>query len=273
MSYLKQIFLKPVKGAKKRVKRRVDRPYKLLRDKLFFKRYLKNNTPVLVYQMGKVGSSSVTRSLSRQYSGVVLQAHYFNSNHRDWRVRRLYRWVMQGVNPLNVISLTREPIGRNISAFFQNFEKHTGVPYHQANFSLEELKTIFLSRFADGRPLQWFDKNIKANFGIDVYVNSFPEGGFATYCNKNIRLLVMRSELNDKTKIKAIRNFLNLDEFQLVNRNISAQKIYASTYKEFKRNVKLPSNYVDRICKSKFFNYFYEQDVIHGVRKKWSESK
>jgi hypothetical protein len=269
MPYLKQIFYKPVK----RVKKRVVRALQLLRDKLFFERYLKNNIPVLVYQMGKVASSSVTQSLRRYYSGVVLQAHYFNPNHKDWKVRRLYRWVMAGVMPLNVISLTRDPIGRNVSAFFQNFEKHTGVPYHKANYSLEELKAIFLEKFPTRRPGQWFDRNIKENFGIDVYVNSFPKCGYATYDLKNIRLLVMRSELNDNEKVYVIRDFLNLNEFQLVNRNISAQKEYASAYEDFKRKVKLPLDYIDEICESKYFNHFYEQDLINVVRKKWSEIK
>jgi len=180
---------------------------------------------------------------------------------------------MAGARPLNVISLTREPIGRNVSAFFQNFENHTGVPYHKANFSLEELKAIFLNKFADGRPLRWFDKNIKENFGIDVYANSFPKCGYDTYYHKNIRLLVMRSEINDNEKVKVIRDFLKLNEFQFFSKNISAEKEYASTYMDFKKNVKFPLDYIDQICKSKYFNYFYEQDVINRVRKKWSENK
>jgi len=265
----KRSFTKPLK----KVRKRVIRALKPFRDKVFFKRYLRNNIPVLVYQMGKVGSSSVTHSLSRQYPGVVLQAHYFKPNHKDWRVRRLYHWVMSGANPLYIISLTREPIGRNVSAFFQNFQNHTGVPYHKSNFSLEELKAIFLSRFADGRPIRWFDKNIKENFGIDVYASSFPKCGYATYYHKKNRLLVMRSEINDNEKAKVISGFLGLSDFQLFSRNIGADKEYASTYMDFTRNVKFPSGYIDKMCKSKYFNYFYEQDVVIEVRKRWSESQ
>lgn len=222
--------------------------------------------------MGKVGSSSVKHSLSYQYSGVVLQAHYFNANHEDWRVRRLYHWVIEGGKPLNVITLTREPIGRNVSAFFQNFEKHTGVPCHKAKFTLEELKQIFLEKFRNGKPLHWFDRNIKENFGIDVYLNSFPKCGHATYSNKNIRLLVMKSEIKDKEKILAIKNFLKLANFKIINRNIGEEKDYAMIYKDFKENIKLPFEYVDKMCKSKYFNYFYDESDIKAAKKKWSES-
>lgn len=223
---LKRNIYKPAK----RNKRRIIRKLKLLRDRIFFKRDLRNNIPVLVYQMGKVGSSSVTHSLSSQYAGIVLQAHYFNVNHKDWKIRSLYRWVVEGSNPLNVISLTRDPIGRNVSVFFQNFEKHTGIPYHKADFSLEELKKIFLERFANGKPLRWYDNNIKANFGIDVYDQTFPKSGYARYSRKNIRLLVLQSELNDNEKKKIIGEFLKIRDFQIFNRNISADKEYATIF-------------------------------------------
>jgi hypothetical protein len=158
-----------------------------------------------------------------------------------------------------------------VSGFFQNFERHTGVPHHRADFSLEKLKVIFLERFSHGRILQWFDNNIKANFDIDVYAESFPACGYATHSRRNIRLLVMRSEISNEEKVKAIKNFLELDEFQLVNKNISAQKEYGPTYIDFKRNVKLPPDFIDMLCNSKYFNHFYDQNVIDAVRKKWIE--
>lgn len=268
MSYLKQNCHKPVQREIKRFVRALKR----LRDKILFKRYLKSDIPVLVYQMGKVASASVTKSLLRYYPGVVLKAHYFDPDHKDWRVGRLYRWVIEGANPIRIISLTREPIGRNVSLFFQNFEKYTGVPYHKANYSLEELREFFLEKFPTRRPGHWFDNHIKNNFGIDVYVNPFPECGYATYNHKNIRLLIIRSELNDNEKVKVIRDFLGLNEFQLINRNIGAQKAYASAYEDFKRKVKLPLYYVDEMCKSKYFNHFYDQDTIDNVKQKWCET-
>jgi len=266
MAILKKRLYKPTK----RLKKRVVRKFKPLGDRIFFDCYLRKDIPVLVYQMGKVASSSISHSLSRQYPGVVLQAHYFKPNHKDWRVRRLYHWVIERAGPLNIISLTREPIGRNVSVFFQNFEGQTGVPYEKANFSLEELKTIFLKKFKNEQPLHWFDNNIMKNFGIDVYFKPFPKCGHSIYTHKNIRLLVMRSEINDSEKVKVIKDFLKMDSFQLVNRNISAHKEYASTYMDFKRDVKFPLDYIDKMCKSKYFSHFYDQNVIDTVRRKWS---
>jgi len=267
MSHPKQVFNEPTH----RVKKGVVRAIKPFRDKILFKYYLRKNTPVLVYQMGKVGSKSVFKSLCRQYSGVVLHAHKFHPNHANWRVRRLYHWVVEEGMPLNVISLTREPISRNVSGFFQIFEKVAGVNYNSSNFTPEELKAIFLTKYFDKTPLQWFDQNIKLNFGIDVYADSFPQYGYATYSNKNIRLLVMRSEISDIEKIKAIKDFLKLAEFQIVNRNIGEKKAYASIYKDFRTHVKLPFDYIDELCNSKYFNHFYGEIYLDAVREKWGE--
>ena len=149
-NFFNPVFLKPVK----RVKKRAFSAIKPLQDRILFKRYLRNDIPVLIYQMGKVGSKSVFWSLSRQYPGVVLHTHYFNADHTNWRVRRLYHWVVAGAMPLIIISLTRDPISRNVSAFFENFERFTAVPFHKANLSLEELKAIFLTKYKHEQPLR-----------------------------------------------------------------------------------------------------------------------
>jgi len=159
-----------------------------------------------------------------------------------------------------------------VSAFFQNFERETGVPYTNANFSIEELKTIFLSNYKHEIPLEWFDKNILANFGIDVFATPFPENGTSTYSHKNIKLLVMRSEISDDEKVKAIVDFLGLTSFQLQNMNIGEAKDYSMTYKAFNSKVILPPDYVARMCESRYFNHFYSKKVIEATRKKWSES-
>jgi hypothetical protein len=241
-------------------------------DKISFELKLRVATPVIVYQMGKVGSSSVYNSLLKRYAGVVLHAHSFSPDHEDPQIRRLYQWAISKSKPLNVVSLTREPIGTNVSSFFQNFEKFTGEPYANANLSLDELRGMFLSNYWHDIPLDWFDKNILANFGIDVFATPFPDKGISTYSHNNVRLLVMRLEIDDNEKIKAIGDFLGLADFQLRNTNIGEENEYAKTYKSFRNSVKLPPDYIARMCESKYFNHFYNKETIEAAKKRWSES-
>lgn len=170
---VRQLIPKPIR----RVARRLVDESDLLR----FRLQLGKATPILVYQMGKVGSSSAYKSLLNQYRGIVLHSHGFSASYGDPKTRLLYRWVTRHVRALNIISLTREPIGRNISAFFHNFERDTGVPYADSKFSIEELRSIFLSNYDHEFPLKWFDKTILDNFDIDVFSRPFPPHGFTTY--------------------------------------------------------------------------------------------
>lgn len=240
-------------------------------DHLSYERMLRRSTPVLILQVGKVGSVSVRDSLKKHYAGAVVHAHRLFPEHHDWQVRRLHRWAVSEGRPLNVISLTREPVGRNVSGFFQCFERETGVPHENANFTVQELKSIFLEKYVHDLPLNWFDKNILATFGIDVFATPFPASGFAVHARGNVRLLVIRSEIDDAAKAGAISSFLNMPGFQIENSNIGDEKDYAQTYKAFKREVRLPAAYVERMCASKYFKHFYDEETMAAVRAKWCE--
>ncbi len=229
-----------------------------------------NHTHVLIYQMGKVGSSSLYSSL-RNYCPVVIQCHRLGEDDRDWRVRQLYKMVFLEKKqlPMKIISLTREPISRNISDFFQNFQRDTGVPYEQNNFSLEDLREKFLNNHFSHNCISWYTNNIVNLLNIDVYGTPFPESGIATYKNDKIELLVMRSEISDEQKIEAVEKFLGIANFQLNNSNIGAKKEYAETYKFFKKQVQLPLDYINKMCDSQYFQHFYSKEEVESVRKKW----
>jgi hypothetical protein len=235
-----------------------------------FNNRLNRFPPVIVYQMGKVASASIYRSLGQIYPGVVLHTHTFGPNDSNWQIRRIYEHCVLESNPLKIISPIREPISRNLSAFFQNFERDTGVSFRNSKHSLPELQELFLNNYQHRIPLEWFDKNIKANFDIDVYAVPFPECGIATYQNNNIQLLIFRSELDDAIKNSAIQEFLGLPDFKMKARNIGATKSYASAYLQLSKSMILPVDYTNEMCSSKYFNHFYSKEFIEETRRKWS---
>jgi hypothetical protein len=239
-------------------------------DRLAYERKLERRTPVFIYQMGKVASSTLFRSLAMQYPGVVLRSHKFAADYGHWKVRRFYRWVLAEARRLNVISLVREPVSRNVSAFFQNFERDAGQPYQEGAFSTDELKALFLERFNHGEPLDWFENHISRHFGIDVYTTPFPGGASATYVQANIRLLIVRVEAEDDAKIRAVKEFLGMPEFHLLPANISATKAYAEGYRAFRKGVKLPAEYVAWMCDSRYCRHFYSEEEIEAIRGRWS---
>lgn len=220
--------------------------------------------------MGKVASSSIFSSLTKQYSGAVGHAHHIGDD--NWMSVELYQWSLDN-NPLKIITLIREPIGRNVSAFFQLFEGHTGTSFDKSTLTTDELKELFLDNLDHDRPISWFDKNIKKHFGIDVYSKPFPEQKFITFKKNNVSLLLLRFDLEDSTKESLIRDFLDFPEFKIKRANLSSKKDYFHTYKDFQKNVKLPESYLDKMCDSTYFKHFFPKEEIEQVRSRWEIKK
>ena len=138
---------------------------------------LTSHIPIVVYQMGKVGSSSVTESLKLAGVNHVFHVHrmnpdniqrvrkeYLDNNQRplDEKVgERLCRSIVERRRKAKFITLVREPISRNISAFFQNFMRFTGAEYDDADYTIEELVEIFIRDYKHSVPSTWFDVDMK----------------------------------------------------------------------------------------------------------------
>lgn len=241
------------------------------RFRIQFKAKIKKTDSVLILQMGKVGSSTISSSLDKQYPGLVIHAHGFNETYYDPKVRHFYRYYQKHKPiPVKIISMVREPIGRNVSAFFQNFKRTTGEEFVQGKYNSDELKSIFLEKFTHQVPLGWMDI-FNDIFGIDVYATVFPESGIARYSNDHmIELLIMRNTIPDDMKEQEIKQFLGMHNFQLVRANIGEDKNYGDAYKKFKLEVKLPKEYIEMFQDSLFFNHFFSKEEINEVVNKWS---
>ncbi len=240
------------------------------RYRLNFEKKIRENPPVYVFQMGKVGSSSAFHSIKKQYKGFCLRSHWFSSQEADIRISTLYKIYQKEKFPIKIISMLREPVSRNISAFFQNFERDTGVNYKEHNFSLEEIRELFLKNYKHQMPLTWLDDNINNHFDIDVYASSFPEEGYKVYKNESIELLLYKHDIEDVIKEELIAGYLQIPDFKLSNINEAGAKEYAATYKEFIK-MDMPKTYLDMMLNSKYSRQFYAEDVIK-IRKKWSKN-
>lgn len=218
--------------------------------------------------MGKVASSSIFASLKKQYPGSVGHAHHIGND--KWMSELLYQWAKDG-KQLKIISPIREPIGRNISAFFESLDKYTGIKFKHSNMKADQLIEIFLTEYTHDWPLTWFDDNIKKYFDIDVYESDPPKNGVATYSSGNVSLLIIRVNIEDTLKEKAIREFLNLPTFKLNNTNIGANKEYRGMYKQFVNTVKLPDSYLLKMKSSKYFTHFYTEKEIDETISKFKK--
>lgn len=251
--------------------------------------FLKRFTPIIVYQMGKVGSSSVRDSLKSQGVYFVFHVHRMNPDNilKAMEERKkylnngkkrldemigesLYKNIVKRGRKIKVITLVREPIGRNISHFFQGYKMFTGINYGDASFTIKELEECFIQNFEHSLPLNWFDEEMKQILGIDVYEYSFPKDkGYLTIKKGNIELLIIKLEVDDSIKEKAIEEFSGIENFRLVKKNVAKEKNYSDTYSDFMRNVRLPESYIDLMCNSEYTKHFYSNEEIELIRSKW----
>ena len=248
-------------------------------------RFLKKDL-VFVYQMGKVASSSIYYSL-KEKKKVVYHIHRLNKDHIrelhkvhlektglieskavDERGIRLYNiFIKNNKRPVYIISLVRNPIERNMSAFFQNKEYYT----KQHNYSdTDKLTNLFYNLYDHDTPLMWFDREFKHCLNINIYDSPFPkEVKYKILKSENFNILLMRVDIEDSIKENIICDFLGIKNFKLKNKNVGTLKSYNEEYKEFKRTVKLSEGYINRMLNSKFANYFYTNDEINEIKKKW----
>jgi tetratricopeptide (TPR) repeat protein len=250
--------------------------------------------PVVIYQMGKVGSTSVYESLKAlNLDSPIYHVQYLTetgikrigNKNVDSRIPRHLNESMQlrrlidnrnKYNYWKIISFVRDPIARNISAFFQNISHWYPEIYSDAipiSTKIKNLINIFLHNYPHEIPIEWFDEELKQVFSIDVFESDFPKDkGFKTYrCDKN-ELLLMRVENLDKCASEALNTFLNINDFKLLKDNLAENKRYFEIYKLFKSQINLPQGMVEKIYNSKYAKHFYTPTELSSFISKWKQS-
>lgn len=239
--------------------------------------------------MGKVGSISIFYNLLDRNLGVPV--HHCHALHDLDRLEesmkealpnpdeelqggtlagiRRYKEIrdelLAGPKPWNIITLTRDPVPRNISAFFQSAPERIPDFYERleaGTLSLDELEAAFLmDEVSHNSPLVWFDEQLKPFTGIDVFERPFPhEKGYDIFESDRARLLVIRLEDYFRCGKQAFLDFLGLEDWNVQRKgNTGETKTYGTAYKKFLGDVTLPDTYLDRMYDSKYAKHFYTE--------------
>ena len=268
--------------------------------------------PLLIYQMGKVGSKTIRSTLqSSKLDRPIYHVHLLSpdrieqleSDRREylgtekehllkhiWQYQYLRKRMTDdsGDARWKIVTLTREPIGRNISAFFENLEVtpldadgrfHVRSDYYGFDVALDEdnidvLTRFFFDKLYHDRPLVFFDEELKAVFGVDVFASQFPVSrGYQIYEGERADVLLLRLESLNQCARDAFSEFLGIEEFTLVNTNVGSEKAYSSLYRRSRERIALPQAYIDRMYESKYTRHFYSDEEIAGFRAKWRVAK
>ncbi|MDA8159249.1 MAG: hypothetical protein M0T76_00775 [Desulfobacteraceae bacterium] len=255
---------------------------------------------VFIWQMGKVGSSTVFKSL-RPYANpgislapVVGESPRWLIHHnliQTHSIKPLYDVLHHSEEEFVIISLVRDLLARNISTIFQSMnyrepwrndyfiagvEEFQAMPYEQQ----EQAIIGHLRRLNTGSSVSsWYDNLLKSHFYypdidrhfIDVYAKPFDwERGFQTYESKSgrVRMIIIRLENLDEVAGE-LGKFMGLDDFKLRHDNLASYKWYQPIYKKFNSRYKPTVAELQSIYGSKFMNYFYSPGQINSLASRW----
>ena len=257
--------------------------------------------PVIIFQPGKVGSSSVHASLQKTYAEFGISVPVYHAHvleNIDKRIEYITKHRTAPANSIkklleskelgerikehpeqvwNVINLVREPVAMKVSALFQVL--HEYIPdwenrLKQDKLSMDELDEILYKKQelgTSGLEL-WYDNQIKALWGIDVFKEPFSkENGYQIYRRENVNLIILRLEDLNRVAEKAFDDFLGIKDFRIISVNVGEEKSYAELYQKFKQRA-LPAHYVDEVYKTRFARHFYSDSEIEQFRQKWTKS-
>ena len=241
---------------------------------------------VVIYQMGKVASSSIRASLEDIKELDVTHTHHLSSSYtrelndlkssKGWQVtitpesiKKLWSEII-AEDELKIISLVREPVGRNISAYFENLDVIHGQKNAHDQLSYDQLRDGFLQKYPHSIPVTWFDKEVKQSLGIDVYKYDFPKKVGALFIHEGkCDLLLMRHDLDDAVKKKYIEELLGTEPIRIKRVNIGTEKSYKNVYKNFIDNVRLPDTYLTEMLDSNYARHFFDQSELAFLKQRW----
>jgi hypothetical protein len=260
---------------------------------------------LLVHTMGKVGSTTISASLRQQgirRRMLMFQPHFISDEGRTFAEtlategvggwERLAKKERSGFlrnrllfdelarmraagERVKVITLVRDPVATNVSGLFHNHLWWPAALKAQCAASspgcLEALGQYFLNSYPHDVPETWFDVEVRALYGVDVYAQPFdPARGYAVYHSDTADVLLLKLELLNQAAPAAVGDFLGLPAFELVESNTAEDKSYADLYKAFRREMSLPDAYLDRVYNTRFARHFYSPAELAAFRRKWS---
>lgn len=294
--------LKPLVQPLLRQDYRITHSYHRLR---LWQQGLRSNDKIVIYQMGKVGSTTIWNSLESLNLGLpIYHVHTLKHEHisraieKDKnnfpKLRFVHLETIQSeylrsqldqkniIKPWNVITLVRDPVAQLLSVFFQKLEVEIplGLDYRKKIKAEGDTKVVqeVIERFYAGfvnnpklhHPFEWFNLELKENLKFDIFAApAFSGRNYYIYNTELAKVLVLKLESLDDSYQSAFREFLGIQNFKLIQSNVGVQKRYKNLYKTFQKNVNLPISYLDKLYQTELVKHFYSESEVEQFYQRW----
>lgn len=219
---------------------------------------------IIVYQPGKVGSSSLYKSLcdAQKYT---LHIHCLSLWYEAERMKRLCeKW-----GGIKIISIVRDPLARNMSGMWENIDE---TWRYKEGVDFMEVQSYYWQKGFELKEFEWFDEELKTVFGIDIYEHPFDkEKGYTIIEQSGVEVLLMTLEKMDELE-NVIGEFVNIKDFKLVRANEGNRKRYRFAYSDYKRKIRFTERLLEKVYVSNpYMKHFYTDEMIKSFMDKWAD--
>ena len=260
-------------------------PYQIRHPALGLVRFLQAQPrPILVYQMGKVGSTSVCTAL-RNARLRPLHVHYLGETSRAARLQYeksaarppIHLYVEGMLHPylkltrhrLKVVTLVRDPIAREISGEFQTHELY-GHDIKDVDARIAHIRDRLLAGKGLEYCASWFDDELLSVFGVDVPAHPFDrEAGYSVVPGERVDVLTLRLE---DLNWQALSEFVGRP-LEPVWQNLRADMEGANEYREVKARLQLPREALERYYDHPWIRTFYDERRVRGFIERWASAR
>jgi hypothetical protein len=234
--------------------------------------------------MSKVGSSSVYYSLKSHFPNKTIKhVHflgptwlgYFKNGHHSFNnnlqtAEYINNLIEKKPWKLKIITLTREPVARDISGIFQAWKHIFDVDDINKVPSKDILKYLHENNF--GYAQNWFETDFYEFTGLNLFNSTFnKDKGFQIYKTDKADVLVIQLErLNSTLFNEAMNSFFGKGKYFLKNENITSNRETATLNKTVKQQFRLSEERLNSIYDSRYMKTFYNASQIDSFKKQWS---
>ena len=252
-------------------------------------RMRRTEPPIVVFSMGKTGSTAIARAIHDATGDPVFQvfrlqprrlaeaegryratrprAPYPGARHL-WESEYLLRQPASPSAPWTVVTTVREPVAQAVSAFFHASGRRAHL---DGKPTVAQLVDAFVAGEWTRPPVRWFDREFEPAFGIDVYERPFdPAVGYAVIETPAVRALLLRQE-DFAVAPAALGRFLGgRTPVPVAPRNEASTKGYGGQYADFVASACLPAELLDAAYGSRYAHHFYADSEREHFRRQWT---
>jgi len=250
---------------------------------------LLNGRTIIIYQMAKVGSSTIYKAL-KHVDIANTHLHYMGKNRLIKRKKsrkmvtpilkfaeliRIGCFKTRHKKPKKIISLVRDPIARNVSLMF-NLLHILIYEYRLDNKHVKEefqvmLENILLNYVNTEESYKWFSTELKKSTGVDIFEFPFDkERGYCRIEKNGFDILILRldkmSELSN-----VIEEFVGVPSLVFKDENKGEDMWYSDIYQDFRNKFIPSSDYIDCCYNNKHMDYFYTTNEVKALKDKWEK--